>query len=58
MNDGHIFSDRIGWIMWIFLLLSHLPDEGKKTQSRQKAGRRKGKKYLDYPVNLVSSKLI
>jgi hypothetical protein len=86
-----VLSDRIDRIIWILLLLSHLPDEGEKTQSALRElwlrclrcwfshcialpfcmfedGRsldeglsflpffRKGKEYLDYPVNPVSSK--
>ncbi len=33
-----IFFDRIDRIIWILLLLSPLPDEGEKKQSRLKAG--------------------
>ena len=35
------FFDRIDWIIWIFLLLSPLPDEGEKKQSRLLIGGKK-----------------
>lgn len=58
-------SDRINTIIWIFLLLSLIPASLRGVGLRLgepmpwralRAGGRKGKKYLVYPVHPVSSK--